>query len=172
MSDTTSKGWRYNLGLALFIIPFPIFFLTPIVIPSLDLPATQTASLIGGILVSVEIIWFASIPLLGKEGFQALKSKAFGWLKLEDKPVSKKRHQFGIVLLFSSILIDLIVQILIIVSHILLDEGQNTILLNTQANTYTIVQVLTTLGILASLFILGGQFWEKIKQAFTWESST
>lgn len=169
---STSKGWKYKLGLALFIIPFPIFFLTPIVIPMLDLSAAHTTSIIGGILIGVEVIWLASIPLLGKEGFWELKQKAFGWLKLKDKPVSRSRHRWGVILLIGSLLTDVILQVFIMVSSILLQKEEVSLLgltFSEQTNIHMIIQIMTTLGILASLFILGGQFWEKVKQAFIWE---
>jgi len=172
MSETTSTGWRYKLGLLLFIVPIIIFILTPVVIPMLDLSAVQTASVIGVVLLTGEIVWFASIPLLGKDGFNAIKQKMFGWLKLKDKPVSKKRHLCGIILLLSSILTDVLLQIFILSIYLFLEKGQEMIFgitLDTLTNIHTIIQILTTLGILASLFILGGQFWEKIKQAFIWE---
>ena len=174
MSNSTSKGWKYNLGLAMFLIPFPIFFLTPIIIPMLNLDAAHTASVIGGILIGVEVIWFASIPLLGKEGFLELKQKAFGWLKLKAKPVSRTRHRLGVFLLIGSLLTDVLLQVFIMVSSILLKNGEVVLFgipFSEQIYIHMFVQVLTTLGILASLFILGGQFWEKIKQAFVWESS-
>jgi len=172
MSETTSRGWRYKLGLLLFIVPIIVFFLTPVVIPMLDLSAVKTASVIGDVLLSGEVVWLASIPLLGRDGFNAIKKKMFGWLKLKDKPVSKKRHLCGIILLLSSILTDVLLQILILSIYLFLKKGQDMlfgITLDTLTNIHTFIQILTTLGILASLFILGGQFWEKIKQAFIWE---
>ena len=68
--ESSNKSWRYRLGLVLFFGAFPIFFATPVVVPMLGLSAGESAALIGGILLAIEVLWIASIPLLGKEGFQ------------------------------------------------------------------------------------------------------
>ena len=81
-TDAPKSGWRVTLGTWMFTIPFVMFFGTPVVIPLLGLSAGQAVAAIGGILVAAEVIWFASIPLLGKQGFIAMKKKAFGFLKL------------------------------------------------------------------------------------------
>jgi hypothetical protein len=40
-----------------------------------------------------------------------------------------------------------------------------------QATIFVSVQILTTVGIIASLFILGADFWERLKAAFEWQGS-
>ena len=171
----SGKGWRYKLGLVLFITPFPIFFATPVIIPLLELSAAETGALIGGILLAVEVVWFASIPLLGKAGFMALKNKAFGWLKLQDGPISYKRHVLGVWLLVGSVLAELVLQgFALYVSYInsAVDGAMNKVagLTVPEFNTvYLVIEVLTAAGIVASLFILGGDFWERLKAAFEWQ---
>lgn len=174
MSDTTSTGWKYKLGLVLFIVPIITFILIPIVIPMLDLTAVQTASVIGAVLLTGEVVWFASIPLLGKDGFIAIKQKMFGWLKVAEKPKSKQQHYFALILLFGSLFVDIIVQIIIVVSNIVTDKGNLPLpdmSLDEHINIYTTIQIATTAGIIIAIFLLGSQFWEKIKQAFLWEPS-
>ena len=174
-ATAAKQGWRYKLGLVLFITPFPIFFATPVIIPLLGLSAAQTGALIGGTLLAVEIVWFASIPLLGKAGFMALKNKAFGWLKLQEGPISYRRHVLGVWLLVGSILTELVLQGFALYASYINSGGDGVI--NTVAgltapefNTvYLVIEVLTAAGILASLFILGGDFWERLKAAFVWQ---
>ena len=93
---TTPVGWRYKLGMALFVLPIISMVLTPIAIPLLGLSGTESASLIGGIFLGGELIWFGSLPFLGKEGFGRLKSQLFGIFRLTDKPISKSRHSWGL----------------------------------------------------------------------------
>ncbi|MCK4839298.1 MAG: hypothetical protein KAS94_10890 [Desulfobulbaceae bacterium] len=172
-----NKTWRYRLGLTLFFGAFPIFFATPVVIPMLGLSAGESAALIGGILLAVEVLWFASIPLLGKQGFEAVKQRAFGWLKLSSSPVSQARHRFGVALLFGSILLDVLLN-LVLVGTDLLAPGADAptmqlfgLTFSEQATVYVSIQILTTVGIVASLFILGADFWERLKAAFEWQGS-
>ena len=172
-----NKTWRYRLGLTLFFGAFPIFFATPVVIPMLGLSAGESAALIGGILLAVEVLWFASIPLLGKEGFKAVKQRTFGWLKLSSSPVSQGRHRFGVTLLFASILLDVLLNLIMVGSDFLgpgTDVPTKQLLglsFSQQATVYVTIQMLTTVGIVTALFILGGDFWERLKAAFEWQGS-
>lgn len=50
-TKSTTKNWRYRLGMILFFGAFPIFFATPVVIPLMGLSAMAYATLIGGILL-------------------------------------------------------------------------------------------------------------------------
>ena len=171
-----NKTWRYRLGLTLFFGAFPIFFATPVVIPMLGLSAGESAALIGGILLAVEVLWFASIPLLGKEGFKAVKQRTFGWLKLSSNPISRGRHRFGVTLLFGSILLDVLLNLIMLGTDFLVkgaDVPTKQILglsFSQQATVYITIQILTTVGIVAALFILGGDFWERLKAAFEWQA--
>ncbi|MBL0712389.1 MAG: hypothetical protein JJV98_01700, partial [Desulfosarcina sp.] len=159
---------------ALFFGAFPIFFATPVVIPMLGLSAGESAALVGGILLAVEVLWFASIPLLGKEGFKAVKQRTFGWFKLSSAPVSRARHQFGVTLLFASILLDVLLNLIMVGTDFLVqgaDVPTKQLLglsFSQQATVYITIQVLTTVGIVVALFVLGGDFWERLKKAFEW----
>ena len=73
-----NTGWRHRLGLLLFFGAFPIFTINPVVIPIFGFSAGESAALIGGVLLVVELHGFASIPLLGKAGFQQVKEQAVG----------------------------------------------------------------------------------------------
>ena len=174
--ESAKTSWRYRLGLVLFFGAFPIFFATPVVIPMLGLSTGESAALIGGILLAVEVLWFASIPLLGKEGFEAVKQRAFGWLKLSSSPVSQARHRFGVTLLFGSILLDVFLNLIMVATDFLApgaDVPTKQLLgltFSEQATAYVSVQILTTVGIVAALFILGADFWERLKAAFEWQA--
>ena len=174
--ESANTSWRYRLGLVLFFGAFPIFFATPVVIPMLGLSTGESAALIGGILLAVEVLWFASIPLLGKEGFEAVKQRAFGWLKLSSGPVSRGRHRFGVTLLLGSILLDVLLNLIMVGTDFLAPETDVPtkqllgLTFSEQATAYVGVQILTTVGIVAALFILGADFWERLKAAFEWQA--
>lgn len=173
-ADAT-KTWRYRLGTILFFGAFPVFFATPVVIPLLGLSAMESATLIGGILLVVELLWLASIPLLGKAGFKAVKEKAFGWMKLSDKPVGRGRHTAGVVLLVVSLVVDLLLQLVVMFQHFgaatATDQTPQLLGLafSAQSDLYVWLQLATATGVLVSLFVLGGGFWERMKRAFEWQ---
>ena len=170
----TRTSWRYRLGLVLFFGAFPIFFATPVVIPMMGLSTAESAALIGGILLAVEVFWLASIPLLGKEGFEAVKQRAFGWLKLSSSPISRARHRFGVTLLLGSILFDVLLNSVIVLADLFVKtDGDLTPALmgmnfEQQTTVYIVTQILTTIGVIAAVLILGGDFWERLKKAFEW----
>jgi len=176
-AEPPKKTWRYRLGLTLFFGAFPIFFATPVVIPMLGLSAGESAALIGGILLAVEVLWFASIPLLGKQGFEAVKQRAFGWLKLSSSPITRARHRLGVILLLGSILLDVLLNLVMVGTDFLVpgaDVPTKQLLgltFGQQATVYVTIQILTTVGIVAALFILGADFWERLKAAFEWQGS-
>jgi len=171
----TARSWRYRLGMILFFGAFPIFFATPVVIPLLGLSAMESATLIGGILLVVELLWFASIPLLGKAGFKAVKERAFGWLKLTERPLSLARHRIGVLLLVGSLVLDLLLQILVMVQHFGAATAANQtpellgLSFAVQSRLYIGLQLATATGVLVALILLGGGFWERLKRAFEWQ---
>ena len=172
MSANTS--WKYRLGLVLFFGAFPIFIAAPIVIPMLGLSTAKSAALIGGVLLAVEVLWFASIPLLGKDGFNAVKQRAFGWLKLPSGPISRARHRFGVTLLLGSILLDVLLNSAIVLADLFVDTGGDLtsaflgMSFEQQTTVYIATQILTTIGVIVAVLILGGDFWERLKKAFEW----
>ena len=173
-SGKSKKTWQYKLGLVLFFGAFPVFFATPVAVPVLGLSALDSAALIGGVLLAVEILWIISIVLLGKEGFNEVKHMAFGWLKLGTGPISRARHRLGVSMLAISVILDVVLN-LVIVGIDLFAEGAADpttrffgLDFKRQAAAYVGIQILTTLGVIAGIFLLGADFWERIKKAFEW----
>jgi hypothetical protein len=140
----------------------------------LGLSTAESAALIGGILLAVEVLWFASISLLGKEGFNTVKQRAFGWLKLSSGPISRARHRFGVTLLLGCILLDMLLNSAIVLADLFFKtDGDLTPMLlgmnfEQQTTVYIATQILTTIGVIAAVLILGGDFWERLKKAFEW----
>ena len=117
-------GWRVKLGTIMFIVPVFSAVVTPVILQVVGLSAAETASLIGGIVVGGEIIWFASIPLLGQEGFKALKDKLFGYFKLTEGPISQARHRFGTWAIGSSLAIQGLLLIWIVLGYVLIGDNR------------------------------------------------
>ncbi len=163
-------GWRVTLGTWMFAVPFVMFFGAPVVIPLLGLSGTQAAAAIGGVIVAAEVIWFASIPLLGKEGFLAMKKKAFGFLKLQTGPISEPRHRLGVKLFWIGLCGQLSLHAVMIVAYAIVGAHPERIILGLsfeqQLGAYFSLLLLFVICLMAGVYALGADFAGRFKQAF------
>ena len=72
--------WCHRLGLILFFACFPLFYAVPFVVPFLGFPAARSVVIIAVALAVNYGVWLLSIPLLGLDGFKALRHKYLGWM--------------------------------------------------------------------------------------------
>lgn len=152
------KG-RLILGGVVFISGF----LSPLLIPwvlTLEI-STGMISLISGLLAFgiPELFMLIAVGILGKEGFKYLKTKIFGLLKKYGPPdtVSLLRYRIGLVFflipIISGFVIPYVLEIIPFVKKNLL-----------------IIVISGDVMLLISLFILGGDFWDKIRSLFIFKS--
>ena len=173
VQDPGPSGWRYKLGLVMFTIPVISFVAAPVVVPLLGLSAGAAAGLVGAILVGGEVVWFLSIPLLGVEGFKRLKSKMFGWIKPKQGPISRARHRFGIALLLGSLIGETAIASFAVYSHLSTSANVEEFSvfglgLDQVSTLYVVAQFVLAVCFVASFFVLGGDFWERLRLAFAW----
>ena len=167
------KSWRVRIGTWMFAIPFVMFFGAPVVVPFLGYSASEAAALIGGIVVLAEVIWFASIPLLGKEGFWAMKKKAFGFLKLKSGPVSRRTHVLGVRLLLAGLAVQLGLQAVLVVAYAIVGAHPEKVILGMnfeqQTTAYFAVLIAAIVATVIGVYLLGADFTERLKKAFEWQ---
>lgn len=158
----------------MFTIPFVMFFGAPIVIPFLGLSAAQAAAAIGAIIVTAEVIWFASIPLLGLQGFLAMKKKAFGFLKLQTGPISQPRHKLGVTLFWIGLCGQLSLHAIMIIAYAIVGAHPERIILGMtfeqQLTVYFSFLLVFVICFIAGIYALGGQFADRFKHAFEWSA--
>ncbi|NOR86889.1 MAG: hypothetical protein GQ527_04720 [Bacteroidales bacterium] len=138
-------------------------FLSPLLIPwvlKLEL-STGMKSMLTGLLVFgiPEIFMLIAIGILGKQGFQYLKSGIFKWFRKHGPPdsVSKTRYIIGLVLFSSSIIQGFVLPYIWKYLPIIED---NLIYILMSGDIILIV----------SLFILGGDFWDKLRSIYIYRS--
>jgi hypothetical protein len=138
-------------------------FLSPLLIPlviNMDL-STGLTSLISGLLALgiPELFMIIAVGILGKQGFQYLKDKIFSWIKKYGPPdtVSILRYRIGLIL-FS----------LILISGLALPYIWNFIPFI--KNNLLIIVLTEDILLIASLLILGGDFWDKLRSLFIYNS--
>jgi hypothetical protein len=116
---------------------------------SMSVKATLTAVLVIG---APKIALLASIAILGKPGFAYLKTLVFGYMK-PPAEVSPARHRVGIVMLVSAIVFSVLEPYLIPFLPSYTEHGR----------LYSAAGDLMMIG---SIFVLGGDFWDKLRALF------
>ncbi len=154
-SDTQVKvGWRLKVGFAMFIasIVWPVFM------PVLMLFGVSTgavAKVSGMLLVAAEVMLVAAAAITGKEGFTYIKQRVFGLLKSYGPPktVSASRYKIGLVLFTVPLLFAFLAPYF----------GK---FFSQQVAGNLLLAITADLSLLISLFLLGGEFWEKLRALY------
>jgi hypothetical protein len=159
MGGPEEKGWKYYLGLALFgysVMTFGLAALAPFVFA----PA-RAATIATGVVVSGEVGFWVSAALLGKPFVEALKANVKGlWTRpaVPPRPISRQRHGFGLVLFSLSFVTFYVVMLIPFLGW---DKG-------IELTSIVTVALAGELFFLSSLFVLGGDFWERLKALYRW----
>jgi len=150
-----AAGWRLKLSATLFglSIVLPLFGVP--LVAALDLSRTMVASISGVLLLAGEILGIAAVAFVGKNGYAFIKNKFCGWLKQYGPPnkVSRLRYQVGLVMFCTPIFFG---WVSVYVADYIPAFAQKPL-------PYAIGGDLL---LLVSLFVLGGDFWDKIRSLF------
>jgi hypothetical protein len=153
--EKPAAGWRLKLGAALFGLSILLPVAGVPLVTVIGLSTTMTASVSGALLVGAEVLGICAVAVMGKSGYAYIKNRVFGFLKQHGPPqkISRGRYNTGLVifcvpLLFGWLSLYISKWIPELYSHPLPYAIGGDIL------------------ILASLFILGGDFWDKIRSLF------
>ena len=170
---TAASGWRYTLGFWMFTIPFAMIIGVPIVVPFFVSSPTEAAAIIGGTILVGEVVWFASIPLLGKEGFKELKNKAFGLFALPKGPIAENRHRWGLRFLGLGLVLETLVVLGLLVGYFVVGEGHLTegwlgISFEQEATLFIAAIIASGICFVAGIYTLGAPFVERLTAALAW----
>jgi hypothetical protein len=154
-----AAGWRLKLGI--------IIFMLSIILPVAGIPAVTTfemtsamaASVSGALLVGAEILGIIAIAVMGKSGFDFIKNRVFSFLKQYGPPnqVGRLRYTIGLILFCAPLLFALLS---VYVAELIPGFVQNPL-------PYAVAGDLL---LLLSLFVLGGDFWDKIRALFIYNA--
>ncbi len=134
-------------------------FLSPLLIPivtSSDLSTGWKATLSGLLALGIpELFMIIAAAVAGKEGFSYIKSKIFRFFKKYGPPdtVSKTRYRIGLVLFLIPIIAGWLIPYF---THLIPSYEKNSSLIN----------VVGDVVLITSLFVLGGDFWDKLRSLF------
>lgn len=151
----TVTGWRLKLGAALFGLSIALPVVGVSLVAAMGLSAATTAAISGAVLASAEVLGLAAVAAMGKRGFAYLKGRVFGSLKQYAPPaeVGRTRYTVGLVMFAVPILFGWI------------SPYAGKLVPGYLGNELTFA-VVGDLLLLGSLFVLGGDFWEKLRALF------
>jgi hypothetical protein len=161
-ADNTEQkplSWRFRIGFSLFILGF----FSPLCIPLVTATNLSTAwktTLSGLFMLGIpELFWLVAAAIMGKPGFNYIKKKVFGTLKrhaLPDK-VSRTRYRLGLVMLGIPLLYGWL-------------EPYASPLIPGYEKHHVVLAIAGDVILFASLFVLGGEFWDKLRTLFIYEA--
>ncbi|RDJ27400.1 hypothetical protein DWF00_10600 [Bosea caraganae] len=149
-----TAAWRFKLGIGIFILAFALWLLIPLG-ASMGVPGPRIAAMTGAIFVANKVLLLACIAVMGKAGFQQLKGMVFGYAKglAPSGPVGPVRHAVGLVMFCLPLL------------SATLEPYVDQFFPGLRPNLWQL-QALGDLMLIASFFVLGGDFWNKIRALF------
>ena len=163
--------WRYKVGLFM-IIAGNLGILVALVLPLLGVGA----GIVGAMVLGGEIVSLASIAFLGKEGFKAIKAKAFAFVKAGyAASVGPVRHYIGIVLLCTNVVTTYITVLYAWAAFkATTPENPMPVIWGLEfAQQESLVIWLFLIGeisFLISIYVLGADWWGRFRRIFVWEA--
>ena len=150
MENKTSVRCKIGIGFVVFGAILPIF---GFIVPFFGFSDAVSAAIIGFFIIGgPELCLIIGVALAGKEAVGLVKKELF-------RPAGKTRYRIGLVLLCVSILSNWILAYAAVTQLLLWT-------LHTQLYTMVSLDIVT----IASLIILGPEFFDKFKKLFTCEA--
>lgn len=151
------KDWRFYVGSGLMVLALVMPVLA-LLVPLLGWSVAQSALAVGLLIAGgPEVVCLLAVALLGKETFQYFTYRAKKLLRrtVLDTPASKARYYVGLGINLASWLP------LYLYGYMpeVLPAGHSRIAILAGADIVFI----------ASMFVMGGEFWGKFRRIFVWE---
>ena len=154
-ADVPAAGWRLKLGVALFALSIVLPILGVPLVAVMGLSAGAVATVSGALLAGAEVLGLVAVAVMGKSGYAYIKNRLFGFLKQHGPPaeVGRTRYTIGLVMFAVPIAFGW------------LAPYAAGLIPGYLGNEFTYA-IIGDLLLLASLFVLGGDFWDKLRALF------
>ena len=154
-ANVPATGWRLKLGVVLFGLSLALPILGVPLVAAMGLSAATVATVSGALLAGAEVLGIVAVAVMGKSGYAYIKNRVFGFLKQYGPPaeVSRTRYTIGLVMFAVPIAFGWL-------SPYAPDRVPGYL-----GNEFTYA-IVGDLLLLASLFVLGGDFWDKVRALF------
>jgi hypothetical protein len=154
---TLKRDWRFYAGVAAMVLSV-VMPLSALVVPVLGLSTAQS-TLLAGILLAggPEVLCILAVALLGKDTFRYFAHRVMTALRraVIDQPASKARYYAGLVV----ILVSWLPAYIYAYAPAVMPGG----------NVRIYVLAAMDLAFVVSVFLMGGEFWEKVRRIFIYE---
>jgi hypothetical protein len=154
-NEQPRAGGRFRLGLTILIVGWLSPLLIPVVIRTSL--ATEWKTIISGLLaVGIpEVFTVAAIAIMGKSGYNLIKARIFSFLRKHGPPdrVSLARYRIGLVMLLLPVVFAWL-------------EPYGAHLIPGYETHRFVVSLIGDVMFVASLLVLGGDFWDKLRALF------
>lgn len=149
-----SAAWRFKLGICLFVFAFGLWLAIPIA-AAMGAPGPRIAAMTGMVFIANKVLLLTCIAVMGKSGFQQLKGLVFGYAKglAPSGPVGPVRHAIGLAMFCLPLI------------SATLEPYVDQFWPGLRPNLWQL-QVLGDVMLVSSFFVLGGDFWSKIRALF------
>jgi len=153
--NVPAMGWRLKLGVALFGLSIALPVLGVPLVATMGLSTATVTTVSGIMLVGAEVLGVVAVAIMGKSGYAYMKNRVFGFLRQYGPPaeVSRTRYAIGLMMFTLPIVFGWLAPY---VADLIPGYRGNEL-------TYAIVGDLL---LLVSLFVLGGDFWDKLRALF------
>jgi hypothetical protein len=154
-ADVPAAGWRLKLGVVLFALSIVLPVLGVPLVATIGLSAGAVATVSGALLGGSEVLGLVAIAVMGKSGYSYIKNRVFGFLKQYGPPaeVGRTRYTIGLMMFTVPVAFGWL-------SPYLSDRIPGYL-----GNEFTYA-IVGDLLLLASLIVLGGNFWDKVRALF------
>jgi hypothetical protein len=153
--NVPTGGWRLKFGVALFGLSIALPVLGVPLIAAMGMSTATVATVSGAMLVGAEVLGIVAVAVMGKSGYAYIKNRVFGFLKQYGPPaeVSRTRYTIGLVMFAVPIVFGWV-------------APYATDLIPGYLGNELTYGVIGDLLLLVSLFVLGGDFWDKLRALF------
>lgn len=162
--DGKRINWKLYIGIALLIFTtvIDIIFLF---VPFMGFSKVEIVAYMVILTIVSEVLSLVAVLLLGKTIICKIKEKFCAWFKkpISDVPVfiSRRRHITGVWLFFISFITYPMIELSLLFGYP--STGEHIL--------YFFVLIAGDILFVISLFVLGEQFWEKLKNLFRYEEN-
>ncbi|NQU12924.1 MAG: transporter suffix domain-containing protein [Desulfobacteraceae bacterium] len=159
--EETRVGWRFRFGMVLFVLGL----ISPVFIPlvaATGLPVGWKTAISGALMFGMpEFLWVLAAAMMGKTGFNYMKRRFFGFFKkiAPQDTVSRPRYNVGLIMFLLPIIFAWLIAY---VPHHIPGYETHRVMMN----------VIGDLMLLCSLFVLGGDFWDKVRGLFIYTAKS
>ena len=153
--DAPAVGWRLKLGIGLLALSIILPVAGVPLVALVGLSAGRVATISGALLAGAEVIGVVAVAVMGKSGYAYIKNHVFRFLKQHGPPaeVGRTRYTVGLVMFAVPFIFGW------------LAPYANNLIPGYPGNEFAYA-IIGDVLLLSSLFILGGDFWDKLRALF------